>query len=203
MKLSEWARQQGVSYRTAWKWFRDGNLPVPAIQLPTGTILVEEPVRKADERAGVYARVSSSDQRPELDGQVARVVAHLNKEGLPVVRTVTEVGSGLNGHRPKLIALLRDPQVQVVAVEHRDRLMRFGSEYVEAALASSGKRLLVVEPTEVTDDLVADMIEVLTSFCARLYGRRSARHRAQRALQCVEQEALPAPSSHPDGRMAR
>ena len=95
----------------------------------------------------VYARVSSSDQKADLDGQVARVVERLNKEGLPVVRTVTEVGSGLNGHRPKLIALLKDPQVQVVAVEHRDRLMRFGPEYVEAALAPSGKRLLVVEPT--------------------------------------------------------
>ena len=192
MKLSEWARQQGVSYRTAWKWFNTGKLPVPAVQTATGTILVQEQTKSEAGIAAVYARVSSSDQKGDLDGQVARVVAALNKQGISVAKTVTEVGSGLNGHRPKLIALLRDPHVQTIAVEHRDRLMRFGSEYVEAALVASGKKLLVVEPTEVTDDLVTDMIEVLTSFCARLYGRRSARHRARRAVQCATEGAEPA-----------
>lgn len=66
--------------------------------------------------------------------------------------------------------------------------LRFGFEYVEAALAAQGRRILVVEPGEVKDDLVQDMIEVLTSFCARLYGRRSARHRAKRALEVLERE---------------
>jgi predicted site-specific integrase-resolvase len=200
VKLSEWARQQGVTYHTAWAWFKKGVLPVPAIQLPTGTILVEEPV-EATGTTAVYARVSSSDQRSDLDGQVARVVAHLNSQGVPVAKTVTEVGSGMNGHRPKLLRLLRDPSVSTIAVEHRDRLMRLGAEYVEAALASTGRKVVVVEPTEVTDDLVNDMVEVLTSFCARLYGRRSARHRAEKALQCVGQEAPSTPSSHPAGRM--
>ena len=101
---------------------------------------------------------------------------------------MTEVGSGLNRHRRKLLKLLADPKVSVVAVEHRDRLMRFGSEYVEAALAAQGRRLLVVDSEEVKDDLVRDMIEVLTSFCARLYGRRSARHRARKAVQAATTE---------------
>ena len=105
-----------------------------------------------------------------------------NGQGLPVVRTVTEIGSGLNGRRPKLLRLLADPSIGVVAVEHRDRLMRFGAEYVEAALAAQGRRLLVVDPQERTDDLVQDMIDGLSSFCARLYGRRSARNRAKRAM---------------------
>ena len=188
MKLSVWARQQGVSYKTAWIWFKEGKLPVPATQLPSGTILVEERrAAEGTETAAVYARVSSSDQRSSLDGQVASVVTHLNNQGLPVVKTVTEVGSGMNGHRNKLLALLRDPTVTVIAVERRDRLMRFGSEYVEAALASTGRRLVVVEPDEVEDDLVRDMTEVLTSFCARLYDKRSAKRRASAALRCARE----------------
>jgi len=101
---------------------------------------------------------------------------------LPPTRVVAEVGSGLNGHRTKLLSLLRDPSVGTIVVEHRDRLARFGVEYLEAALAAQGRRVIVVEEAEVADDLVSDMVEVLTSFCARLYGRRSANRRAQAAL---------------------
>ena len=66
--------------------------------------------------------------------------------------------------------------------------MRFGAEYVEAALAAQGRKLVVIDPAEVKDDLVQDMIEVLTSFCARLYGRRSARNKAKKALEEIENE---------------
>ena len=190
MKLSRWAKEQGVSYKTAWRWFREGQLPVAAEQLPTGTILVKE-TPPATEAVAIYARVSSADQRGNLDAQVARVLEFANRQGLPVVRTVTEIGSGLNGHRPKLLRLLADPTIRTVAVEHRDRLMRFGAEYVEAALAAQGRKLLVVDPEEMKDDLVQDMIEVLTSFCARLYGKRSARNRAKRALDATTGEEAP------------
>ena len=187
MKLSTWAKEQGISYQAAWRMYRDGKLPVPVEQLQTGTIIVKPP---KEEPAGVavYARVSSSDQRSDLDGQVARVVAFVTHKGWPVVRTVTEVGSGLNGHRPELMKVLADPSVAIVAVEHRDRLMRFGAEYVESALAAQGRRLVVVDPGETKDDLVQDMIDVLTSMCARLYGRRSARNRAERALKAAGEE---------------
>jgi len=93
-----------------------------------------------------------------------------------------EIGSGLNGKRAKFRRLLADASVATIVVEHRDRLARFGVEYLEAALAAQGRRIVVVDPSESTDDLVRDMIEVLTSFCARLYGRRRACNRALRAL---------------------
>lgn len=187
MKLSTWAKEQGIGYEAAWRMFRDGKLPVPAEQLPTGTIIVKPP-KEVPMAVAVYARVSSSDQRSDLEGQVARVVEFATRNGWPVVRTVTEVGSGLNGHRPKLMKLLADPSVAIVAVEHRDRLMRFGAEYVESTLAAQGRRLVVVHPSETQDDLVQDMIEVLTLFCARLYGRRTARHRAERAVRCAAED---------------
>jgi predicted site-specific integrase-resolvase len=105
-----------------------------------------------------------------------------------VDRVVTEVGSALNGRRSKLLALLRDPDVTTVVVEHRDRFARFGAEYVEAVLSASGRRLLVVDPAEVDDDLVRDVTEILTSLCARLYGRRAAANRAARGVAAIEQD---------------
>ncbi len=92
------------------------------------------------------------------------------------------MGSGLNGHRPKLIRLLRDPKVTTLVVEHRDRLARFGSEYIEAALTAQGRRVVVVDSAEMKDDLVADMTAVMVSLCGRLYGQRSARNRAKKAV---------------------
>lgn len=92
----------------------------------------------------------------------------------------------MNGHRPQLMKLLCDPEVTVIVVEHRDRLARFGSEYIEAALGATGRRLVVVDPDEMKDDLIQDMVDVLTSFCARLYGRRSAKTRARRAVDLLE-----------------
>ncbi len=100
-------------------------------------------------------------------------------------RVVTEVGSAVDGKRREFLALLRDESVATIVVEHRDRFARFGAEYVEAALSAQGRRLLVVDPAEVDDDLVRDVTEILTSLCARLYGRRAAKDRAARLTAAV------------------
>jgi len=185
MKLSEWAKQQGIGYATAWRWFRDGHLPVPFEQTATGTILVHPPIEaQTKAEVALYARVSSTDQRADLDRQLGRLVVFASLRGLSVTRTVAEVGSGLNGHRTKLRGLLETAAVQTIVVEHRDRLC-LGFEYLQSALAAQGRSLLVVEEKELDDDLVRDMTEVLTSFCSRLYGKRSARLRADRALEAL------------------
>jgi putative resolvase len=185
VKLVEWARRQGISYKTAWRWVKDDAMPVPWRQLPSGTILVDAPVDEQPSTVALYARVSSHDQRNDLDRQLALLSQYAAERDLHVVESVAEVGAGLNGKRRKLLRLLSDATIGAVVVEHRDRFARFGSEYLEAALAASGRRLIVVDGSEMNDDLVQDMIAVLTSFCARLYGRRSARNRAisiERAL---------------------
>ena len=92
----------------------------------------------------------------------------------------------MNGKRTKLLSILRDPNVRTIVVEHKDRLVRFGFEYMEALFTASGRRIIVVDESEMKDDLVQDMIDVLTSFCARLYGRRSAKNRAKKALKEIE-----------------
>jgi putative resolvase len=187
MKLAVWARANGVHPQTAYRWFRQGTMPVPARRLPSGTILVEVPGADGlpDRGAVLYARVSAHDQRADLHRQVARLSAWAAGNGIGVAEVVCEVGSGLNGRRPRLARLLADPTATMIVVEHRDRLARLGVEHLEAALSAQGRRLVVVDPSEATDDLVRDMIDVLTSFCARLYGRRGARNRALRAVTCA------------------
>jgi len=190
VNLKEWARQQDVHPVTAYRWFREGKLPVPARRVGRLIPVDPAPVPETAGMVAVHARVSSADQRADLDRQVARVTAWAAAEGLPVGelpvgRVVTEVGSALNGKRRKFLALLRDQTVTVIVTEHRDRFARFGAEYVEAALAAQGRRPLVVDPSEVDDDLVRDVTEILTSLCARLYGRRAAANRARRAVEAV------------------
>ena len=193
MNLTEWARSQGVHPQTAYRWFREGTLPVPAVRVNERTVLVSPDVTvgPAPTAFGLYARVSSHDQKSDLDRQVARLTGWAAEAGGTVVRVETEVGSGVNGARPKVRRLLADPRVTVVVVEHRDRLGRMNTELVEAVLSAHGRRLVVLDSGEVTDDLVRDMVEVLTSFCARLYGRRSARNRALKAVGCAQRDVGP------------
>jgi predicted site-specific integrase-resolvase len=189
VNLKEWAASQGISYATARRWYESGKLPVPAYQAGRLIVIGEPSPAAARGVTAVYARVSSADQEPDLDRQVARVTAWAASQGLPVGKVVTETGSALNGKRRKFLALLRDKGVDTIVVEHRDRFARFGAEYVEAALAAQGRRLLVVDPSEADDDLVRDVTEILTSLCARLYGRRAAADRAARAISAVTGES--------------
>ncbi len=160
-------------------------MPIKAEQIKTGTIIVY-PIVPAGEGVALYARVSSADQKSDLERQLGRLVTYANDQKLKVVKSVTEIGSGLNGRRHKLLDLLKDSTMSGIVVEHRDRLARFGSDYIESALSSSGRKLYVVDESEMKDDLVQDMIDVLTSFCARLYGRRSARNKALKAIEATK-----------------
>jgi predicted site-specific integrase-resolvase len=190
VNLKEWASATGISYATARRRYESGTLPVPTYRLGR-LIMVGQPVTGAVSGTGrvvVYARVSSADQKADLDRQVARVTVWATEHKLTVDRVVTEVGSALNGHRKKFLALLRDPAVTTIVVEHRDRFARFGAEYVEAALAAQGRRLLVVDPAEVDDDLGRDVTEILTSLCARRYGRRAAANCARRAVEAATRD---------------
>jgi putative resolvase len=181
MKLSDWAKKQGISYRSAWNQYKSGKLGVPARQLPTGTIIVDVPEKP--NKAIIYSRVSSHNQKGDLLGQIERCSNYAAKHNIPIHNIISEVGSGMNGKRKRLLKTLSDPDVTHIIVEHRDRFMRFGSEYVEAALTARGAKLLVIEDSELNDDLVQDMVSVLTSFCARLYGKRAAKNRAQKMLE--------------------
>ena len=157
------------------------------LKLGPGTILVHPPEPpKTAKKTAIYARVSSSDQKDDLQRQLGRLAEFATKNSYTVVEAVSETGSGLNGKRPKLIKLLGNKEVDIILVEHKERLSRFGVEYIQALLESSNRKLVVMEETEITNDLVQDMINVLASFCARLCGKRSAKNRAKKIIKDLE-----------------
>lgn len=187
VKLSAWAKQVGVSFKTAQRWYYSGKMPVSTERTPTGRIMVclEEPVSMT-ERTVLYARVSSSDQKDDCGRQADRLRTLAAGRGWTNVEIITEIGSGLNGHRKRLLGLLADPAVRRIVVEHRDRLARFGVEYIEAALKAHGREVVFAEEGEQKLDIVQDFIDVVTSMCARIYGRRAASNRAKAALAAAE-----------------
>ncbi|WP_329449753.1 IS607 family transposase [Streptomyces sp. NBC_01724] len=190
MNLTEWAKAQGVHPQTARRWFREGALPVPVMRVGPRTILVNIEANQAVDvvgGVGLYARVSSHDQKADLEPQRARIMEWAAKAGHRVVRVECEIASDMNGGRVKVRRLSADPDVTTVVVEYKDRLGRMNVELVETALAAHGRRLVILDDGEVEDDLVRDMTEVRTSFCARLYGRRSASNRVQKALEAAAQ----------------
>ena len=186
ISLTAWGRLYGFDKATTSRLHLAGKLP-PELQierLPTGRYYVVVPP-EGEGRCVVYARVSSGDQKEDLDRQVGRVVAWATRHGHRADEVVKEVGSGLNGDRRQLRRVVGDHTVRTIVVEHRERLCRFGFEYVEAALAGRGARIVVMDEGELEDDLVRDVTEMMTSLCARLYGKRSAKRRAERAMSAA------------------
>jgi putative resolvase len=129
MKLSTYARQIGVKYKTTYRWWKAGKLD--AYQLDTGTVSVRDPLTVSATHVALYARVSSVDQKNDLERQLERLKDYAAAHGYQVTRMVSEIGSGLNDRRPKFLKLLTDPTIGVIVVEHRDRGTRFGFIYIE------------------------------------------------------------------------
>lgn len=187
MKLSQYAKKAGISYKTAWRWYKAGTLD--AYQTPTGMVVVRDPQmeRIGTGRIALYARVSSADQKSDLERQVQRLRDYAAVRGYQVAKEVTEIASGLNDSRPKFLKLLADPTIGTIIVEHKDRSTRFGWNYITTLMEAQGRRMEAVFPDETKDDLVNDFVSIITSMAARIYGRRGSRRKAERIKQCVEQ----------------
>ena len=186
MRLSDWARSQGLQPREAWQRMRRGTFPARLRPVQMGRLwFVEVEESSPQLHRVVYARVSSADQKGDLDRQKLRLLEYACAQGWVPDAVIGEVGSGLNGARRKLLQALADPSLGWLLVEHRDPLARFGFDMVDTLLRARGGGVVVLDEREVDDDLVRDMTEVLTSLCARLYGRRSARRRAQKAVEAA------------------
>jgi putative resolvase len=172
MKLSDWVRKEGINYRTAFIWFKNGTLPVPAKQLPTGTILVYPEETNVIEKYVIYARVSSQDQKEDLQRQLLRLKNYAANNGIIIANEFTEIASGMNSNRIKLNKILQDKSITHIIVEHKDRLSRFGFELIQSSLNANNRKIIVINETEEKFDLIQDFIDVVTSMCARIYGKK-------------------------------
>lgn len=190
MKLSDYAKSIGVSYRTAWNMWKRGDLD--AYQLPSGTIIVNSATLIPSSRTikvAIYCRVSSAENKPNLLSQASRLEAYCCAKGYTIVKIVKEVGSGVNDKRQKLIKLLQETDYDLIVCEHKDRLSRVGFNYLKVLLKQTERDIEVVNlAAEQTDDLMQDFVSIITSFCARLYGLRRRTRKTEQIIQCLKED---------------
>lgn len=183
MKLSTWAKQNGITYKTAYKMFHAGTLPIRSEQFATGTIIVH-PEKPVVQRVALYGRVLLGSQKEELEKQMERLRTFASAKGWQIVSEVADIESNLN-ERKNLLKLLSDSSITHIVIEHRDRLIRFGSELIAAALESTGRQLVVINETENKNDLEQEFFDVIIYFCSRIYGEQTAKSRAKKALKAA------------------
>ena len=191
MKLSEYAKTVGVSYKTAWTWYKSG--AIRGYQTSTGTIIVTEldqnNLRSECLETVIYARVSSNKQKDDLERQVQRIQDFCAARGWRVDKIVKEIAFGVNDERPKLIKILTDPSVCRIIVEHKDRLTRVGYNYIDVLIRQRGVEVVVINLANTdNDDLLQDLATIIYSFCARLYGKRRAKIKAEMIAKALEND---------------
>lgn len=182
-KVSQYAKKYGVSIRTVWNWMYSGRLKTERTET-NRILIIEDEDKRTNDAVAIYARVSSSENKDNLERQKQRLLDYCSARGYKVLRVVTEVGSGLNDKRPKLESLLTDESVKKIVVEHSDRFSRFGMNYIEKLMMLQGREIEVInEQANDRDDLMQDFVSIITSFCARLYGQRRNRRRTEKIIE--------------------
>ena len=189
MKLSDYAKKLGIKYKTAWLWYSQGK--IEGYKTKTGTIIVTEfDEKELPTEVVIYARVSSHEMKDNLDRQAERLANYCAAKGWRVSKVVKEIGSGVNDNRKQLTKLLEDTGIKVIVVEHRDRLTRFGFNYIEKLLESQNRRIEVINlANNSKDELMEDLTSIIYSFSARMYGQRRAKRKTERIKRELQDEA--------------
>lgn len=191
MKLSHWAKEKGILYRTAWLMFKRNQIE-GAYKLPTGTIIVpnDQNVNKQP-HVVTYARVSSSENKTNLVSQSERLICFCNAKGWQTKENIQEIGSGLNDSRPKLLKILLEGKATKLVIEHKDRLSMFGSKYIECACKHFGCEVIYVNTIrKEKEDLIQDFVNVITSFCAKIYGQRRSRRKTETLIKELQNDPI-------------
>lgn len=184
-KLSDYAKEHGCTYRTAYNHFKQ-NLIEGSYQLDNGTIVIKDSTNlsKKDEYTITYARVSSSENKANLERQSQRLIDFCNANGWKTNENITEIGSGLNDNRSKLNKVLEMGTPTKLVIEHKDRLSRFGFKYLEILCKHIGCEIVIInEANDDKEDLIQDFISVITSFCARIYGQRRTKRKTEQLIK--------------------
>ena len=173
----------GISYSTLLQWIREGKIRAVTTEGGKYRIPYSEVrkylERRDESRAVIYARVSSADQKEDLERQINYLTNYATAKGYKVVKVLKDVASCLNTQRKgllKLFKLVENGSVDVVLITYKDGLTRFGFEYLEEFFSAMGTRIEAVfgeELKDATQELVEDLISIITSFAGKIYGMRS------------------------------
>ena len=186
MKLSKWAKEKGISYITAYRWAKSGKIP-GCIIMETGTILVEDVKEdiSSNDNVFVYARVSSNNRRKELDYQVNRIVEFANANGLKTTKIYKDVASGMNDNRTQFWKMM-DSNPSTIIIENKDRLTRFGFNYIDRLSKKLNIKIIVMNENQTDEqDLIKDLVSIITSFCCRLYGLRRGYNKSKKIQEQI------------------
>lgn len=195
MKLSDWCKKEGINYKTGWNWFKANKLPVECYQTKTGTILVKENIidstninKSNIKECIIYCRVSSHEKKNDLDRQTERCITFAVSNGFKINKVYKEIGSGMNDNRNQLIKLL-NTNINYIIVENKDRLIRFGFNYIKILLERLNIEIIVINNSDTDkEDLMKDLISIITSFCGRIYGLRRSKkisNQIKNDLNCI------------------
>ena len=186
--LKDYARDHGIKYRAAWNRFKAGKIP-SAFKDDFGKILIREDKPNRPLKVFCYARVSSSQNKANLESQAERIIHFANLSGLPVHSIIKEIGSGLNDERPKLLKILNDIEITHIVVEHKDRLTRFGFNFLKDWMALRQCQIIVINNVETDkEDLMQDFISLVTSMVARLYGLRRSKRKTEQLIKELQND---------------
>ena len=182
-KLSQWAKKQGVCYRTAWNWVTENKFPGKIEKTPSGSFFVIENEGNNEdiittETCVVYGRVSSRDKKSDLESQITLCQQFAISKGWKIEKVYKEIASGMNDNRKFLNEILENPPQKLVVL-HKDRLTRFGFNYIEILMKKLGCEVVVINLEDnKQDDIMKDLVAIITSFCCRLYGARRGQKKA-------------------------
>ena len=188
MKLSDYAKNLGMEYRTVWNWYKAGKIP-NSFKTPGGSIVVMDAESIRDDYVVTYARVSSSENKDNLNTQSDRLQQFCIANGWIIKENIKEIGSGINDNRKKLQKLLNNDKATKIVVEHKDRLTRFGFRYLDTMCSRLGCEIIVINTSDNDkEDLMQDLVSIITSFTARYYGLRRGKRKTEQIIKELKDE---------------
>ena len=140
MELSQYAKQQGISYRTAFAVFGMERLRAIRLRRERLSATPHEPVA-ATQNVVVYASDDSAKHRVNFERQVERLSHYCEVNGYLMAQILKEIASGVHDSRPKLLSLLKDTYVTCIVIEHLDRLLLLGFHFPETLLETQGRTI--------------------------------------------------------------
>jgi len=191
IKLCDYAKNHSVTYRTAWNRFNAGKIP-NSFKNRDGQILIEIINEKNIDltKVAIYARVLSNKNIKNLDEQAIILTHYSIAKGYQVVKVIKEVGSGVNDNRKKLKKLLESEDWGTLIVEHKDRLTRFSFNYIEILLNKEYRKIEVVNLAEdEKSDLMQDLVSIIYSFSAKIYGLRRSKRKTEEIIKLLEKDS--------------
>lgn len=187
-KISQYAKKFNVTTRTVWNWIYAGKLHIERTDT-NRVLIVDDEDCDIKRHVAIYARVSSSENKSNLETQKQRLLDYCAAKGYQVKRIVTETGSGLNDKRPKLESLLTDYSIKIIVAEHTDRIARFGLNYINKLLEMQGRRFEIINSSnDDKKELIDDFVAIITSFCARIYEHRRSKRKTEKIIEELRNE---------------